>query len=331
MKDIDVLDNEPLTRGTVLWPKLKAFIISICIIIVFIITIIYGFIGYNISRKSKDITERDCADIVEKLKETNTITKIYDKDYPSFIVSLKLLMNEYDWKIKKIAEENTKDEMISNFAHDIKTPLTSVIGYLQLLESDDDMSEKSRKKYNKIALDKSLHLEKLLDELFYISKYDFEHTKKSKEKINLTLFLNQLRDEFYPQLIEKEMRLIIQVNENFTISTNAEELAKAIGNILKNAINYSYSKSEITLKVASIDNDLSIQIENEADTLNDGEIALIFTRFYRGDYSRSSAKGGSGLGLAIAKTIIENMGGNIAASSENNKFKMIINIPKLIV
>lgn len=333
MSDVELLPHTPLSRGTLLWPKLKSAIVIGAIAVVLIMIGIYVFTGYIIEKKTKDRVEKECSQILDKIMELNNIPEeLRDTEYNNFISTLKVFFYKYYLKDEEAEKDKDriKDELIANFTHDIKTPLTSVIGYLKLLESDEDMSEKSRKKYTEVALSKSLYLGKLLDELFYISKYDFDHRNKTVERVNLTMFLNQLKDEFYPQLMDKSIKLELQIEEDAFIFTNVEELAKALGNVLKNAISYGYKESDIILEAMIIGKDLTLSIKNKSDTLSEHEISLIFTRFYRSDSSRNSTKGGSGLGLAISKAIIENLGGKISASSNNNCFTMTIHIPNAV-
>lgn len=332
MSDVEFLEDIPLSRGTLLWPKLKSAIILGIFTIVIVMIFIHIYTGYKVEKKAKDRVEKDCSKILDETIKTSIIPKEFhgNADYDIFFNSLKVFFSKYNLKEEEKDNERIKDELIANFTHDIKTPLTSVIGYLNLLETDSYMSEKSRIKYTEIALSKSLYLEKLLDELFYLTKYDFDHKNKSVEQVNLTLLLNQLKDEFYPQLLDKKMKFELKVEKEVYITTYVEELAKALGNLIKNAISYGYEESNIILEALIIESKLILKIINKADTLSEDELSLIFSRFYRSDTSRNSSKGGSGLGLAIAKTIIEDLGGSITAYSNNNCFTMSVQMPNVV-
>ncbi|CRZ35037.1 two-component system sensor histidine kinase VanS [Herbinix hemicellulosilytica] len=332
MSDVELPDNIPLSRGTLLWPKLKTAIIISLIFIVLSAIFIYIYTGYQVEKKTKDRVEKDCSKVLAEIIRSNELPNDYDKirDYNIFFNTLKIFFSKY-YRIEDEIEKNKiKDELITNFTHDIKTPLTSVIGYLNLLDTDTDLSEKSKNKYIKIALLKALYLEKLLDDLFYLTKYDSDYNNKLKEQVNLAILLNQLKDEFYPQLTDKNMDINLLIEKDVYIITFVEEFSKALGNIIKNAINYGYENSSITLEALIKDNMLTLNISNYTDELTKNELSLIFERFYRGKNSRSSSQEGSGLGLAIAKKIITDLGGNIKAHSNNNQFTVSISLPNIV-
>ncbi|MDU2558800.1 MAG: HAMP domain-containing sensor histidine kinase [Anaerococcus prevotii] len=162
-----------------------------------------------------------------------------------------------------------KDEMIADFAHDIRTPLSSIIGFLTLIKNDNDMSEKSRDKYINTLLEKSYEVQSQLEDLFYISKYNFEHKNKSKKEENLKLFLDQISDELYPEYSNKGLIIDINVDDSIRIIANLEELAKALLNIITNAVKYTKEFSTIKIKAKITDGLLNIEISNKSEYISE--------------------------------------------------------------
>ena len=225
----------------------------------------------------------------------------------------------------KIAEQR-KNELITYLAHDIKTPLTSVVGYLSLLDESPDMPEEMQAKYIHIALEKANRLEKLVDEFFEITRYNFQAESLSKEIIDLYYMLVQMSDEFYPLLSAKGKEIVLLDSEQFTIYGDPDKLARVFNNILKNAIAYGADHSTITISAAMLDHSASITFTNEGGVSQD-KLAAVFDKFYRLDSARSSDTGGAGLGLAIAKEIVLSHGGKIYADSDGKQTSFIVELP----
>ena len=212
-------------------------------------------------------------------------------------------------------------------AHDLKTPLTSIIGHLSLLDEEKNLSSKQKNKFIKISLEKSNKLEELINELFEITKYNSETITIKKEKINLTLLINQVIDEFYPILKEQNKKINFPIEKDIFIEADSNKIARVFNNLIKNAINYSYENTSINIDIKE-EKDLIINISNKSKTLKKEQLDKIFDKFYRVDYSRNTKLGGSGLGLAIAKEIIKLHNGTIAVKSENEKTTFTVKLPK---
>ena len=222
--------------------------------------------------------------------------------------------------------EQRKNDVVMYLAHDIKTPLTSVIGYLSLLNEAPDMPLEQKSKYIKIALEKSMRLEGLVDEFFEISRYNYQADMLSKENIDLHYMLVQMTDEFYPLLSSKQKKTVLNVPENFTIYGNPEKLARVFNNILKNAIAYSEDNSVIEITSTASDDTVTITFSNEGSVPKE-KLAVVFDKFYRLDSARSSDTGGTGLGLAIAKEIIISHSGSIYANSDGKRTTFTVKLP----
>ncbi|MBE5965477.1 MAG: HAMP domain-containing histidine kinase [Lachnospiraceae bacterium] len=233
------------------------------------------------------------------------------------------LKNERDAK----EAEQRKNDLVVNLAHDIRTPLASVIGYLNLLDEAADMPVEQRAKYTGITLEKAYRLEQLIEEFFEITRFNLSTIVLNKRKINLTFMLQQMADEFYPIMMPQNKRTIVHVPDDLVIWGDADKLARVFNNILKNAIAYSYSDSTIEVTASVKAEKVVIQFTNSGDPIPPHKLEVIFERFFRLDTSRSSQTGGSGLGLAIAKEIVTAHGGTISAQSDEIKTTFTVALP----
>ena len=221
-----------------------------------------------------------------------------------------------------------KNELVMYLAHDIRTPLTSVIGYLELMTDAPDMSVDQRAKYMSITLDKANRLEKMINEFFEITRYNLQQISISKEKIDLYYMLVQLSDELSPTLAEGGNATILKADENLTVYGDPDKLARVFNNVLKNAAAYSYPNTEIVISAFEAESSVVISFENKGKTIPKEKLLSIFEKFYRLDEARTSNTGGAGLGLAIAKEIVSLHGGTISADSKNDTIVFTIILPK---
>lgn len=225
--------------------------------------------------------------------------------------------------------EQRKNELVMYLAHDIRTPLTSVIGYLNLLAEAPDMPTDQKAKYVNITLDKAYRLEKMVNEFFEITRYNLQQINITKETIDLYYMLVQLTDELSPLLSANGNTTVLNADENLTVSGDPEKLARVFNNVLRNAAAYSFSNSEIVISAEENDNSVIISFTNKGKTVPKEKLAVIFEKFYRMDEARTSNTGGAGLGLAIAKEIVTLHGGTITADSDNNTVTFTITLPKV--
>ncbi len=223
--------------------------------------------------------------------------------------------------------EEKKNEIVMYLAHDIRTPLTTVIGYLSLLHEAPDMPDTQKEKYVKVALDKADRLEKLLNELFEITKYNAHTVLLKKGKVDLHCMLAQVIDELYPTLSANSNTAILSAEDNLYIEADPEKLARVFSNLLRNAAAYSYPQTEISISAKRSDHDIQIIFENHGKTIPTEQLGGIFEKFNRLDEARLSNTGGAGLGLPIAEEIIHLHGGTITAASENETISFVITLP----
>lgn len=319
----DILVTEPL------WSELKVFILTVLIIIV-LICIAITFAVANLHAKAevrKSITATSVMLHDFMIEEKGNID-IYPKEYAEIsaqMSEIKSTMQRHEQMLKE--EASRKNDLIAYLAHDLKTPLTSVIGYLALLDEAQDMPIEQKTKYVNIALSKALRLEKLINEFFDITRYNLQQIDLEKESINLCHMLVQMTDEFYPLLNAHGNQTEVCVDEDVTVYGDSMKLARVFNNILKNAIYYSYPDTTIKIWAESTDTDVWIYFCNKGKTIPAGKLNSIFEKFFRMDEARSTNTGGAGLGLAIAKEIITLHGGKITAESENESTTFRISLP----
>ncbi|SHJ34485.1 two-component system, OmpR family, sensor histidine kinase VanS [Lutispora thermophila DSM 19022] len=233
-------------------------------------------------------------------------------------------------KQKKAAldAEQRKNDLVVYLAHDLKTPLTSVIGYLSLLDEAPDMPLDQKAKYVSITLEKAYRLEQLINEFFEITRFNLQTIVLNKEKINLLFMLQQMADEFYPMLTPQGKRISVNVPDGLTLWGDADKLARVFNNILKNAIAYSYENSVIDISAIKQDENIFITFTNKGNPIPQAKLDTIFEKFYRLDSARSTNTGGAGLGLAIAKEIVNVHNGTISVESNTENTKFIVKLPQ---
>lgn len=223
--------------------------------------------------------------------------------------------------------ENRKNDLVMYLAHDLKTPLTSVIGYLTLLQECPELPIEQRAKFTDIALNKAYRLEQLITEFFEITRFNINKVTLEKNRIDLGMMLQQITEEFYPMLSDKGLTVEIDLIERILMFADADKIARVFDNLLKNAVNYSYENTVIRIGARIRGSKVIIKFRNRCDEIPEEKLKRLFDKFYRIDASRGSETGGSGLGLAIAKQIIELHGGTISAKSTTDYTDFTVILP----
>ncbi|MEA4814308.1 MAG: vancomycin resistance histidine kinase VanS [Oscillospiraceae bacterium] len=223
--------------------------------------------------------------------------------------------------------EQRKNDLVVYLAHDLKTPLTSVIGYLTLLRDEPQISQELRAKYTGIALDKAERLETLINEFFDITRFNLTQLTLEPESVNLTRMLEQITFEFNPVLAEKGLCWELHLAPEIRIVCDPDKLERVFDNLIRNAVNYSYPDTAILVAMEQSGSHVTVRMENHGKTIPPEKLDRIFEQFFRLDTSRSSATGGAGLGLAIAKEIVELHGGAVTAESADEHIIFTVTLP----
>jgi two-component system sensor histidine kinase VanS len=251
------------------------------------------------------------------------------------LLPLEMKLNSIKTNLKEQQMQNARNEQRKNdlvvyLAHDLKTPLTSVIAYLTILSEEPDLPLAQRAKYANISLEKAIRLGALIDEFFEITRYNLSNIVLEKGEISLNMMLEQIADEFYALFDQKGMRCEISMEDDVYLLGDADRLARVFDNIIRNAISYSYEETPIHITMRKLAADqVEIRVRNHGKEISAHKLTHIFEKFYRLDDSRSSGTGGAGLGLAIAKEIVELHQGTIEAVSNERYTEFIVVLPCL--
>ena len=300
---------------TLIIPILIIWVIGTLVLLYRLLKKVFGYID-EVGKATEDLVNKD----VEYIELPDELEEIQKR--------MNHLKRESE-KNEKLAKENEekKDELIVYLAHDIKTPLTSMIGYLSILDEIDDMPKKKQKNYISIALDKSYRLEDLINELFDVARFNSEKIVLEKEELNLNLMLEQIIDDFYPTLREVNKSIKLNYDEPISINGDSDKLSRVFNNLIKNAISYSKEESEIVINLKKDNNNAIVEVINKGRQISKEKLSKIFEKFYRLDSARTSRTGGSGLGLAIAKDIVELHNGTIIAESNEEETTFRVTLP----
>ncbi len=225
--------------------------------------------------------------------------------------------------------EQRKNDLLVYLAHDLKTPLTSVIGYLTLLRDEPQISDRLRERYVGIALDKAGRLEELLYEFFDITRFSLTAISLEKERVNMSRMLEQLASEFEPVLSQSSLRWRTDIERDVEAVCDPDKLERVFDNLIRNAACYAYPDTEVFLSLKRLGDSVQICVKNAGKTIPPEKLSRVFEQFFRLDSSRASATGGAGLGLAIAKEIVELHGGSIRAESADESVRFIVMLPVL--
>lgn len=264
-----------------------------------------GNLDYRIKKKGKDELEflaQSMNSMAEKLKENME---------------------------NKRAEERFKAELITNVSHDLRTPLTSLIAYLQLVD-DEKTTEENKKKYIGISIEKSYKLKQLIEDLFEYSKLECGGITLEKSQVNIIEIIEQSIGELFIDAQNRNMRFMKEFKlSKINLNIDSNKIARVFENLLSNAVKYGVEGTDIYIDLIESDEYVTIVFGNDVIKETCEDTLKLFERFYRDDKSRNSQISGSGIGLAIAKNIIELHGGEIWAKCENNIFKVYVKLYKM--
>lgn len=255
-----------------------------------------------------DIGEREVKDLV------NNINKIKE--------GYKIALNE------QVRNEKLKTELISNVSHDLKTPLTSIINYVNIL-NEPNITEEERKDYLMILDRNSKRLKSLIEDLFEASKLNSGKMKIEKQELDIVSLVYQGVGEYSNLYEEKNIEFKVSSNEDeIILDLDGKLMSRVFENLIVNALKYSLNNTRVYIDINSGDNEVEISFKNISNYELDFNTEDIFERFTRADKSRNSSVEGSGMGLAITKSIIELHNGSIKIEVEGDMFKIYLVIPK---
>lgn len=223
--------------------------------------------------------------------------------------------------------EQRKNDLIMYLAHDLKTPLTSVIGYLTLLQDEPQISPELRARYTGIALHKALRLEDLINEFFEITRFNLSHLELDKQPVDLKRLLEQVASEFEPVFQEKGLRCTLDLPAELRCEGDPDKLARVFDNLLRNAEHYSFPDTCVQVQAEQGDREVTLRFTNAGRTIPPEKLDRLFEQFFRLDSSRGTSSGGAGLGLAIARQIVQAHGGTIRADSADNTVTFTVTLP----
>lgn len=295
--------------------------------VMILVYVLLGIIIFSITflllqEKSMRYIEQ-ISDAMQSISEgdlNTTVEVVGDDEFSSMASNLNRMVEEIRELMDREREaEQSKNELITNVAHDLRTPLTSIIGYLELLSEKSTIPADMQKKYIDIAYVKAKRLEKLIEDLFGFTKLNYGKISMNVAKVDVVKLLSQLLEEFYPSFMDKNLSYELQSNVPAkVINADGNLLARLFDNLINNAIKYGSDGKRIVVKVSASDEIVRVTVTNFGHVIPPDELPLIFDKFYRVEQSRSTHTGGTGLGLAIAKNIVDMHGGTIDVKSDLN-------------
>lgn len=278
---------------------------------------------YAMTRLMEKITE--AVDVVCKGEDELIVL-------PDMVKEIEVQLNSIMSDVKnsryeaKLAEQQ-KSDMIMYMAHDLKIPLTSVIGYLSILQEESELPEETKKKYLSIVSDKAYRLEELINEFFEVTRYNFSHIRLEKERVNLSRMIEQIVYEFGPVFMEKNLTTHMDIQQEIYVLCDVNQMERVFDNLLRNISSYSYCDTEVRVCVRpDEEKTVKITVTNHGSTIPKEKCDHIFDQFYRLDSARDSKTGGAGLGLAIVREIIGLHGGTVACESEDEIIRFTIRL-----
>ena len=262
----------------------------------------------------------DAVQSISEGKLNTSIDIIGDDEFSSMASNLNKMVEDIRELMDKEREaERTKNELITNVAHDLRTPLTSIIGYLELLAGNTKIEPKLQHKYIEIAYGKARRLEKLIEDLFGFTKLNYGRISMHVTQLDIVKLLSQLLEEAYPSFVDKNLSYYFQSNVPAKmITADGNLLARLFDNLIGNAIKYGADGKRVVVKLQGGEDVVTVSVTNFGYVIPPEELPLIFNKFYRVEQSRSAHTGGTGLGLAIVKEIVDMHGGAIDVASDLN-------------
>jgi len=230
---------------------------------------------------------------------------------------------------KERDSERSKNDLITNVAHDLRTPLTSIIGYMGYLTTKKDLKEEERDNYINIVYSKAKRLEKLIEDLFSFTKLSHGKIAMKVGKVDIVMLINQLLDDFYPSFEANLLECEFECEKSsIVINADGNLIARLFDNLINNAVKYGKEGKVIRIAIDEYEEKVIISVINYGYIIPKEDIGKLFNKFFRVEQSRSSDTGGTGLGLAIVKNIVDMHKGRIEVKSDLNGTKFVVTLLK---
>ncbi|MED5020825.1 HAMP domain-containing sensor histidine kinase [Paenibacillus chibensis] len=323
----EVLYENPLTRIRYFMRDVgdvNAFLIifvPLAILFFFLFTKSYATYFKKISQGIHHLAEGDFSHKVQ----------ISSKDeFGKIGTDINLALQKLQEAIEKGNEaELSKDRLVLNLAHDLRTPLTSVIGYLDFILRDNDISTEQARHYTNIAYTKSRRLQKLIDELFEITRMNYGRMNLDKQPLDISELLMQLCEELFPVFENSEMTVDVTTDKELNIAGDGELIARVFENLLTNAVRYGKEGRSIHIRGFVDGKDVVVQVINFGPSIDPKDLPHIFDMLYTGDESRTHTTDSTGIGLFITKNIVEQHDGTVTAQSDPERTVFEVRLPLL--
>ena len=324
----------------------KEFFLKLGLAFVLILVVVSAIAAHLYARRcSRETAERAAELLAFFMRHDAEASEVFPDGFGALALTATEVKSTAEAHERALRDEaQRRSDLITYLAHDLKTPLTSVIGYLSLLDEIPEMPREQRCRYVGITLDKAKRLERLINEFFDITRYNLSHIELETESVDLSYLLVQMADEFYPLLAEHGNTVSLTVEgapasveapgAELWITADPGRLARVFNNILKNAIAYSHEGTEIAVAAERFERAdapgepwARVTVSDEGATIPPHKLEAIFDKFFRLDEARATSTGGAGLGLAIAREIVELHGGTITAASEAGRTTFTVELP----
>lgn len=312
------------------WSAVKSYLLNLLIISLVIISFVIIQAKKYISKKITTANSHNISNYINHYILNNEPLPVeIPQEYAEVFTKISEVKLKFQQNEKQLLDESErKNDLVTYLAHDLKTPLTSIIGYLTLLNDEEGLPKKQYQKYISVALNKAERLEDLTNELFDITRFNISNIELQEENVDLSKMTEQIIYEFNPLLKDKGLCFELNIEKNIQIVCDIDKIERVIDNLIRNAISYSYNNSIIEISLFQHNSNVVLCFKNNGKTIPKDKISRIFEQFYRVNSSRSTSTGGAGLGLAIAKQLVETSGGTITATSENERICFTVTLPK---
>lgn len=300
--------------------------------IIFLTTVAIGTIYWRLKRRYKQMQLNHIISELHYIAEghyEHRITTDFGGDMEKVVESIHVLVDSTVQAMEDERQiEQSKDELITNVSHDIRTPLTSIIGYLGLIEERRYQNEEELLKYTHTAYTKAKQMKVLVEDLFEYTKVRQTTTPLNLSEFDMVQLLEQLVADF--ELEAEKRNMVIEVvtsYESVQMEADTEKLVRVFNNLISNALKYGKGGKKVFIEVQKTGKEAIISVNNDGQPIPQKSLDQLFDRFYRVEESRSQETGGTGLGLAIAQSIVALHGGYIYASSDRNLTRFVMHLP----